>query len=62
MALESTCLVTGKNRHSYKRHVKQRLVFEVYGCKDSEEKFLNNVIVAWHKVMNLARFDLGRSA
>jgi catalase (peroxidase I) len=62
MAHESTCLVTGKNRHSYQLHVKKRLVVEVYGCKNSEEKFLRDFVAAWHKVMNLDRFNLVQSA
>ncbi|MBM4289759.1 MAG: catalase/peroxidase HPI, partial [Deltaproteobacteria bacterium] len=35
-----------------------RAVAEVYGCEDSQEKFLHDFIAAWHKVMNLDRFDL----
>ena len=35
-----------------------RAVAEVYGCKDSQEKFLHDFIAAWDKVMNLDRFDL----
>ena len=35
-----------------------RAVAEVYGCKDSREKFLSDFIAAWNKVMNLDRFDL----
>jgi len=35
-----------------------RALAEVYGCADSEEKFLNDFIAAWNKVMNLDRFDL----
>jgi catalase-peroxidase len=35
-----------------------RAVAEVYGSEDSKEKFLNDFIAAWHKVMNLDRFDL----
>jgi catalase-peroxidase len=31
---------------------------EVYGCSDSGEKFVNDFIRAWDKVMNLDRFDL----
>jgi catalase-peroxidase len=34
---------------------------EVYACEDSREKFLNDFIAAWNKVMNLDRFDLARS-
>jgi catalase-peroxidase len=35
-----------------------RAVAEVYGCEDSQEKFVNDFIAAWNKVMNLDRFDL----
>ncbi|MCF8067333.1 MAG: catalase/peroxidase HPI [Desulfobacterales bacterium] len=35
-----------------------RALAEVYGCGDSREKFLNDFISAWNKVMNLDRFDL----
>ncbi|MDH3542495.1 MAG: catalase/peroxidase HPI [Desulfobulbaceae bacterium] len=35
-----------------------RAVAEVYGCEDSQEKFLHDFVAAWSKVMNLDRFDL----
>jgi catalase-peroxidase len=35
-----------------------RAVAEVYGCEDSQEKFLHDFVAAWNKVMNLDRFDL----
>jgi catalase-peroxidase len=35
-----------------------RALAEVYGCRDSQEKFLRDFIAAWNKVMNLDRFDL----
>jgi catalase-peroxidase len=35
-----------------------RAIAEVYGCGDSQEKFLKDFIAAWTKVMNLDRFDL----
>ena len=35
-----------------------RAVAEVYGCEDSQEKFLQDFIAAWDKVMNLDRFDI----
>ncbi len=35
-----------------------RAVAEVYACKDSQEKFVQDFIAAWSKVMNLDRFDL----
>ena len=35
-----------------------RSLAEVYACEDSKEKFLNDFVAAWTKVMNLDRFDL----
>ncbi len=35
-----------------------RAIAEVYGCEDSEEKFLNDFVAVWNKVMNLDRFDI----
>lgn len=35
-----------------------RAVAEVYGSEDSREKFVNDFVAAWDKVMNLDRFDL----
>ena len=35
-----------------------RAIAEVYGCEDSKEKFLQDFIAAWNKVMNLDRFDI----
>ncbi|MGB3097144.1 MAG: catalase/peroxidase HPI [Candidatus Deferrimicrobiaceae bacterium] len=35
-----------------------RALAEVYGCKDSQEKFLHDFVEVWKKVMNLDRFDL----
>jgi len=37
-----------------------RALAEVYGCKDSQEKFLHDFVAVWNKVMNLDRFDLAR--
>jgi len=34
-----------------------RALAEVYASKDSQEKFSEDFIAAWHKVMNLDRFD-----
>jgi catalase-peroxidase len=31
---------------------------EVYACEDSREKFVQDFIAAWNKVMNLDRFDI----
>lgn len=35
-----------------------RALAEVYGCEDSEDKFVHDFVAAWDKVMNLDRFDL----
>jgi catalase-peroxidase len=35
-----------------------RALAEVYGCGDSQGKFLHDFVAAWVKVMNLDRFDL----
>lgn len=35
-----------------------RAIAEVYGSSDAEEKFVNDFVAAWVKVMNLDRFDL----
>ena len=35
-----------------------RALAEVYGCEDSQEKFLHDFVEVWEKVMNLDRFDL----
>ncbi len=35
-----------------------RALAEVYACADAGEKFLKDFAAAWHKVMNLDRFDL----
>ncbi len=38
-----------------------RALAEFYACDDSHEKFINDFIMAWNKVMNLDRFDLAVS-
>ncbi len=35
-----------------------RAVAEVYACDDGREKFIQDFVAAWSKVMNLDRFDL----
>jgi catalase-peroxidase len=35
-----------------------RAIAEVYGCADGNEKFKQDFVAAWTKVMNLDRFDL----
>jgi catalase-peroxidase len=41
-------------------HSELRALAEVYGCADSQEKFVRDFVAAWDKVMNLDRFDLAR--
>jgi len=36
-----------------------RALAEVYASDDSKDKFVNDFIAAWNKVMNADRFDLG---
>ncbi|HNR41505.1 MAG TPA: catalase/peroxidase HPI [Bacteroidales bacterium] len=36
-----------------------RAIAEVYGSADAKEKFVNDFVAAWSKVMDLDRFDLG---
>ena len=35
-----------------------RAIAEVYGCGDGQDKFVNDFVASWTKVMNLDRFDL----
>jgi len=35
-----------------------RALAEVYACADGQEQFINDFVLAWHKVMQLDRFDL----
>jgi catalase-peroxidase len=35
-----------------------RAIAEVYGCEDATDKFVQDFVAAWAKVMNLGRFDL----
>jgi catalase-peroxidase len=35
-----------------------RALAEVYGSADGEKKFIHDFVAAWHKVMNLDRFEL----
>lgn len=35
-----------------------RALAEVYGCSDSQEKFIKDFVATWTKIMNLDRFDL----
>ncbi len=40
-------------------HSELRALAEVYACADSKEKFVQDFVAAWAKVMNADRFDLG---
>ena len=35
-----------------------RAICEVYASEDGKQKFVNDFVTAWSKVMNLDRFDL----
>ncbi|HEX4773839.1 MAG TPA: catalase/peroxidase HPI [Bryobacteraceae bacterium] len=35
-----------------------RAISEIYACSDSQPKFVKDFVNAWHKVMNLDRFDI----
>lgn len=37
-----------------------RAIAEVYGADDGKEKFVNDFVAAWDKVMNLDRYDLAK--
>jgi catalase-peroxidase len=39
-------------------HAQLRAIAEVYACADAKEKFVQDFVAAWTKVMNLDRFDL----
>jgi catalase-peroxidase len=42
-------------------HSQLRALAELYACVDAKEKFVEDFVEAWTKVMNLDRFDLARS-
>jgi catalase-peroxidase len=39
-------------------HSQLRAFAEVYGSADAQDKFVNDFVTAWNKVMNADRFDL----
>ncbi len=39
-------------------HEELRYVCEVYAADDAKEKFINDFVKAWDKIMNLDRFDI----
>ncbi len=42
-------------------HSQLRAFAEVYACADAKEKFVNDFVAAWTKVMNADRFDLAQA-
>ena len=38
-----------------------RAIAEAYGSADAQQKFVNDFVSVWNKVMNLDRFDLGQT-
>ncbi len=68
---EDNNLFEGRDRHTdelrwtgtrvdliFGSHAQLRALAEVYACADSKDKFVNDFIKAWNKVMDLDRFDL----
>lgn len=62
---EGTDRFTGKKKWTASRvdlvfgsNSQLRALSEVYACEDSRDKFLNDFVKAWVKVMRLDRFDL----
>jgi catalase-peroxidase len=43
-------------------HSQLRALAEVYACADAKQKFVDDFVAAWSKVMNLDRFDLASRA
>ena len=43
-------------------HSQLRAIAEVYASDDAQQKFADDFVAAWFKVMNSDRFDLNRSA
>jgi len=39
-------------------HSELRALAEVYGCGDAQEKFVQDFVAAWHKIMNADRYEL----
>ena len=68
---EDGCLFEGRDRVTGERkwtatrvdlvfgsNAQLRAIAEVYACQDAREKFINDFVAAWNKVMNADRFDL----
>jgi len=72
-AVDGTGLYEGRDRKSgelkwtgtrvdliFGSHSQLRALAEVYACSDSKQKFAQDFVSAWNKVMNADRFDLGQ--
>jgi catalase-peroxidase len=64
-AFEGCCRAKGDRKWTASRvdlvfgaNSELRALAEVYACDDAKEKFVRDFVAAWHKVMNLDRFDL----
>jgi catalase-peroxidase len=44
--------------HAWNQRDQLRAIAEVYGSADGQQKFVEDFVAAWTKVMNLDRFDL----
>lgn len=62
---EGTDRLTGEKKWTATRadlvfgsNAELRAIAEVYAAADAKDKFLNDFVAAWNKVMNLDRFDL----
>jgi catalase-peroxidase len=72
-ATESKNLFRGRNRHTgaptwtatrvdliFGSHSELRALAEVYACADSREKFVQDFVAVWDKLMNADRLDIGK--
>jgi len=62
---EGSCRKTGKPKWTGTRvdllfgsNSELRALAEVYACADGQDKFVQDFVAAWNKVMNLDRFDI----
>ena len=67
-AFAGTSRSTGKSKGTATRvdlvfgaNSELRALAEVYAADDAKDKFVKDFVAAWHKVMNLDRFDVGQT-
>jgi len=67
-AFAGTSRSTGKSKGTATRvdlvfgaNSELRALAEVYAADDAKDKFVTDFVAAWHKVMNLDRFDVGQT-